>query len=278
MELDEVTYEVREGVAHIVLNRPEQLNAISSREGGTRDQLLAAIGRAEADASVGCVVLSGAGRSFSGGGDLTGNARRERPIDDRRFLEAVDQFHQRIRSSALPIVAAVHGYCLGAAVSLIASCDIVIAGEGARLGYPEARLGLVGASAIVPVVGRQWAKFLMLTGELLTSRQASAIGLVLTVEPDDRVQDRAHDLAARIARMPREAVLLNRRTIDAVADAGGDAAGRVAALAHDTVTASMATHAAAPDGRTFQSIIEASGIDGMKAAQRQQFSEPWLIG
>jgi hypothetical protein len=78
--------------------------------------------------------------------------------------------------------------------------------------------------------------------------------------------------------MPREAVLLNRRTIDAVADAGGDAASRVAALAHDTVTASMATHAAAPDGRTFQSIIEASGIDGMKAAQRQQFSEPWLIG
>jgi len=278
VELDEVTYEVREGVAHIVLNRPEQLNAISSREGGTRDQLLAAIALAEADTSVGCAVLSGAGRSFSGGGDLTGNARRERPIDDRRFLEAVDQFHQRIRSSALPIVAAVHGYCLGAAVSLIASCDIVIAGEGARLGYPEARLGLVGASAIVPVVGRQWAKFLMLTGELLTSRQASAIGLVLTVEPDDRVQDRAHDLAARIARMPREAVLLNRRTIDAVADAGGDAASRVAALAHDTVTASMATHAAAPDGRTFQSIIEASGIDGMKAAQRQQFSEPWLIG
>ena len=158
----------------------------------------------------------------------------------------------------------------------MASCDLVVAAEGARFGYPEGRLGLVGASAIVPVVGRQWAKFLMVTGELLTARQACAIGLVLAVEPDDRLHERAHDLAARIARMPRHAVMLNRRTIDAVADAGGDAAGRVAALAHDTVTASMAGLATAPDGRTFRSILDESGVEGVKVAQRQQFSEPWL--
>jgi enoyl-CoA hydratase/carnithine racemase len=116
----------------------------------------------------------------------------------------------------------------------------------------------------------------MLTGELLTAHQARDIGLVLAVEPDDDLQPRARDLALRIARMPKDAVLLNRRTIDAVADASGEAAGRVAALAHDTVTASMAAHATAPDGRTFRSIIDTEGMQGMKAARQAQYAEPWL--
>jgi enoyl-CoA hydratase/carnithine racemase len=276
VDLDEITYDVADGVAAIVLNRPQHLNAISSRPGGTRDQVLQALAAAEADPSVGCVLLSGAGRSFSGGGDISGNTKRELPIDDQRFIEEVDRFHDRLRSSTVPIVAAVHGHCLGAALSLVAACDFAIAAEGARLGYPEGRLGMVGASAIVATVGRQWAKFLMLSGELLTARQACAIGLVLTVEPDDRLAARARELAARIARMPRDAVLLNRRTIDAVADASGDGAGRVAARAYDTVTASMAARATAPDGRTFRSIIDGEGMQGLKEARKAQYTEPWL--
>jgi enoyl-CoA hydratase/carnithine racemase len=277
VELDEIRYDdAGDGVVQLVLDRPDSLNAISGRPGGTRDQLLHALARAEADPAVGCVVLRGEGAAFSGGGDITGNVRRERPVDDQRFIEAVDAFHDRIRASAVPIIASVHGYCLGAALSLAASCDVVIASESARFGYPEGRLGLVGATAIVPIVGRQWAKFLILTGELLTARQARDIGLVLAVEPDDRVHERTHDLAARIARMPRDAVLLNRRAIDAVADASGDAAGRVAARGADTVTASMAVHAAAPDGRTFRSILDSEGMAGLKAARQAQFTEPWL--
>jgi enoyl-CoA hydratase/carnithine racemase len=277
VELDEITYVTGDdGVAEIVLDRPDQLNPISGRPGGTRDQILWALRQAEGDDTVRCVLLRGAGRSFSGGGDLTGNVRRERSVDDLRFMEAAERFHDGVRASAVPVVAAVHGYCLGAAVSLAASCDIVVAAESARIGYPEGRLGLVGATAVVPVVGRQWAKFLMLTGELLSARQAAAIGLVMAVEPDDRLLERARDLAARIARMPVDAVLLNRRAIDAVADAGGDAAGRLAARAHDAVTASMAAHATAPDGRTFRAVIDAEGMAGLKAARGAQYEEPWL--
>jgi enoyl-CoA hydratase/carnithine racemase len=277
MELDEIRYDdVGDGVVHLVLDRPDALNAISARPGGTRDQLLHALARAEEDPAVGCVVLRGEGGAFSGGGDITGNVRRELAVDDLRFIEAVDAFHDRVRASAVPIVASVHGYCLGAALSLAATCDVVIAGESAHLGYPEGRLGLVGATAIAPIVGRQWAKFLILTGELLTADQARDIGLVLSVEPDDQVHERAHDLAVRIARMPRAAALLNRRAIDAVADAAGDAAGRTAARAADTVTASMAAHATAPDGRTFRSILDRDGMAGMKAARQAQYTEPWL--
>jgi enoyl-CoA hydratase/carnithine racemase len=277
LELDEILYEdAGDGVVEIILNRPETLNAISGRPGGTRDQILHALARAEDDEAVGCVVVRGAGKAFSGGGDITGNVRRELPVDDARFIDAVDAFHERIRSSSVPIVASVHGYCLGAALVLAASCDVVVAAEGTRFGFPEGRLGLVGASAIVSIVGRQWAKFLMVTGELVTATQARDLGLVVAVEPDDRVHERARDLARRIARMPRAAVLLNRRTIDAVADAAGDAAGRLAARAGDAVTLGMAAQAQAPDGRTFRAILDAEGMAGMKAARQAQYEEPWL--
>jgi enoyl-CoA hydratase/carnithine racemase len=275
--LDEIDFRrAGEGVAEIVLNRPGTLNAISGRSGGMRDQLLHAVGMAEDDAEIGCVVLRGAGRAFSGGGDIVGNEQREGPADHERFLRSAGEFHERIRTSAVPMIAAVHGYCLGAGLTLAASCDLIVAGEGTRFGFPEGRIGLAGASAVVPIVGRQWAKFLMITGELLTASRARELGLVLSVERDEEVSERALDLAARIARMPREAVLLNRRAIDATADAGGDTAARLAALAADTLTTSAAPHATAPDGRTFRSIIETEGMAGLKAAREAQFTEPWL--
>jgi enoyl-CoA hydratase/carnithine racemase len=275
--LDEIEYKsAGEGVVEIVLNRPETLNAISGRFGGMRDQLLHAIGSAEDDSSIGCVVLRGAGSAFSGGGDITGNERRERLEDDERFLRSASDFHERVCASSVPIIASVHGYCLGAGLTLAASCDFVIAGEAALFGFPEGRIGLAGATTLVPVLGRSWAKFLMITGELLTAKQAQCLGLVLSVEPVEELFARTLDLAVRIARMPREAVLLNRRAIDATADAAGDSAGRLAALIADARTTNRAVHATAPDGRTFRSIIDTEGMDGLKAARDAQFIQPWL--
>jgi enoyl-CoA hydratase/carnithine racemase len=276
MELDEVTYETIDTVAVISINRPTVLNAISGRPGGTRDQILHALSVAEDDETVGCVVLRGTGRAFCGGGDLTGNSRRDDAIDDLRFLEAATRFHERITESRLTTIAAVHGHCLGAGVLLATACDLVIAADNALFGFPEGRLGLVGASGLVPKIGRQWAKFLMLTGESLTAQQAKDVGIVLTVEPLDELHDRVLDLASRISRMPRHSVELNSRAIDAVADASGDAAARLSALSNDAITLAMAAKAKAPDGRTFRSIIEKEGMDGLKLARAAQYSNPWL--
>jgi enoyl-CoA hydratase/carnithine racemase len=276
MELDEITYTKGDGVAEIALDRPQQRNPISSRVGGTRDQLLWALDGAEADPEVGCVLLRGEGVAFSSGGDLTGNKRRETPAEQWEFLEHAELFHQRLRNCSVPMVAAVHGFCLGAAVHLVASCDLVVAAQSAVFGVPEGRIGLIGGAPLVAQVGRQWAKFLTLTGELIDAEQARRIGLVLTVEPDDEMPERARELARRLARLPREAVLLNKRTIDAIADAAGDAAGRIAGAAHDAITLSNTPRATAPDGRTFQDIIAAEGVDGMKRARAAQFDTPWL--
>jgi enoyl-CoA hydratase/carnithine racemase len=276
MELDEISYRVEDAIAIVTLDRPVVLNAISGRAGGTRDQLLHALDLAAADPAVGCVVLRGNGRAFCGGGDLTGNERRETLAEHQAFLERADEFHGRLSASAKPVVAAVHGYCLGAGVLLASACDLVVAGETARFGFPEGRMGLVGVTPLVAVIGRQWAKFLILTGELITAERAREIGLVLTVEPDAELFDRVLDLADRIARMPRAGVEHNRRSIDAVADAAGATAGRAAAIAHDAATLAVADRATAPDGRTFRSIVEAEGVDGLKRAREAQYLEPWL--
>jgi enoyl-CoA hydratase/carnithine racemase len=210
------------------------------------------------------------------GGDLTGNARRETRAEHETFLEQAEAFHARWRDSRLPIVAAVHGHCLGAALALVASCDFVVAAEHASFGLPEGRLGLVGAAPLVPIVGRQWAKFLILTGEPIGAVRARDLGLVLSVESDDHLLDRARDLARRMARLPRRAVTLNKRAVDAIADAAGDEEGRRVGLARDAVTLVESSSATAPDGRTFREIIDTDGMDGLKRARDAQYTGFWL--
>jgi enoyl-CoA hydratase/carnithine racemase len=276
MDLDEIAYEKADGVAEIVLNRPEQRNPISARPGGTRDQIRWALTDAEEDAAIGCVLLRGAGAAFSSGGDLTANSPRESAFEQHEFVEAADAFHARVRNATVPVVAAVHGYCLGAALQLVVSCDLVIAADDARFGVPEGRIGLVGAGPLVPVVGRQWAKFLILTGELIDAARAREIGIVFAVERDGELLDRARDLAHRLTRVPREAALLNRRNVDAVADAAGDAAGRAVDAARTVITLSNSAGATAPDGRTFREIVETEGVEGIKRARAAQYDTPWL--
>ncbi len=133
----EVRLTIVDGVAEIVLDGPKVMNAISARPGGTRDQLLAALTAAEADPTAGCVLLRAEGKNSCGGGDLTGNARRETAGEDLLFLETADAFHDRLRASRLPVVAAVQGYGLGAGLTLASCCDFVIAGATARFAYPE---------------------------------------------------------------------------------------------------------------------------------------------
>ena len=278
--LDEVQYEVlgspRAQVAVISLNRPELLNPISGRPGGTRDQILHALSLANSDAKIGCVIIRGHGRAFSTGGDLTGNTRRETLEEHRAFLADASAFRERMRSSRLPTIAEVHGFCLGAGVLLAESCDLVIAAQSAQFGFPEGRLGLVGISPLTMTIGRQWAKFLMFTGELISAQKAQDLGLVLAVEADDALHNRVLDLAQRISRMPREGIALNRQAIDEVADASGEVLGRLRAIEVDAQTLLAADRATAPDGRTFRAIIETDGIPGMKEARSHQYLENWL--
>jgi enoyl-CoA hydratase/carnithine racemase len=268
-----ILYEVEREVAHLVLNRPEKLNAIAAQ---TREEIARALTAASEDAGVGCVLIRANGRAFCAGGDLGGAPAGNSLEDNERLNAQIMEFNAAIRETRKPVIAAVHGLCLGTALGFIAQCDFVIAANDARFGLIEGRIGHPGATDLVPVIGGAWTKFLIYTGEMIDAWRAKEIGLVLTVEPADVLHARATDLAERLARMPREALGLNKAAIEAVLETSGRAEGRIAGRKADTLTKTHSTEARAPDGRRFEDILRDEGMAGMKAARELQYQENWL--
>lgn len=277
MDFQHLLIERRAGVLEVIFNQPEKLNALGIGAGSNREELLAALSMADADDDVGCVLLRANGRAFCAGGDLSGARATETPLDEHIFNAELVRFYASMRATAKPVVAAVHGLCLGAGLGLIAQCDIVVAADDARFGLVEGRIGHPGATEIVPLVGAAWAKFLILTGELIDAATARRIGLVLETTAAKDLTARCQELARRIASMPRAAVLLNKAGISNMHDAMGVAAGRLVGRAYDSLTKSMSAMAKAPDGRAFADILRDEGMAGLKRARDAQYSGNWLV-
>jgi enoyl-CoA hydratase/carnithine racemase len=276
VEYQHVEHQITEGVGHLTLARPEKMNTLGIGPGSSRHEIARALMAADASDEVGCHLVTAQGRAFCAGGDLTGAPKTENVLDEHLFVQQVDAFHTSVRSLRKPVVAGVQGLCLGAGLGFMAQLDIVIAGADARFGLIEGRIGHPGGSEIVPLVGAAWAKFMILTGELLDAERASEIGLVLTHVPTEELGDRVFDLARRISSLPREGTLLNKAAIDRTLEASGRAAGRLIGRTHDAMTKAMATEARAPDGRRFEDILATEGVEGMKSARNQQFQGSWL--
>lgn len=271
-----IAFQVDDGVAHIRLSRPDRMNTLGMGPGSSRDEIARAMHTADGDASVGAILVTAAGEAFCAGGDLSGVADTETAYDEFLFLRNLDDFYTSLRQVRKPIVAAVNGLCLGAGMGLIAQCDLVVAGDDARFGLIEGRIGHPGATELVPVIGGAWAKFLILTGELIDARLAERIGLVLTVTPAAELTASAMALARRIAAVPRDSAILNKAAIDAITDAMGRQAGRITGRAYDVTTKAAAKLATAPDGRRFADILRTDGTTGLKKAREQQYTGSWL--
>jgi enoyl-CoA hydratase len=186
-----------EGVILLTLNRPEKLNALSKALLGVLRDCLAA---AEADRGIGCVVLTGAGRAFTAGADISDMLERgvASYIDPERLAcwRAVEGF-------AKPIIAAVNGYAFGGGLELALLCDIVIAAEGAKFAAPEIKIGSFpgdgGTQRLPRVAGKSFAMQMVLTGEMVDAALAERKGLVSEVVSAERLLPRALEIAASIA-------------------------------------------------------------------------------
>jgi enoyl-CoA hydratase/carnithine racemase len=271
-----IHYSVASGVATITLNRPEKLNVLGFGAGSNRDEIAAAAAVAAQDPNVGAILFAANGKAFCAGGDLSGVAPTETIFDEFEFNQGLVAFYDRLKAARKPMIAAVQGLCLGSGLGFIAQSDFVIAADNARFGLIEGRIGHPGATELVPIIGATWAKFMILTGELLDAEQAQRIGLVLSVEPHDQLLDRATELARRIASLPRESTTLNKACIDRINDVMGREAGRMIGRSYDTATKSAAKFAKAPDGRCFEDIFAKEGTTGLKAARDSQFTGSWL--
>jgi 2-(1,2-epoxy-1,2-dihydrophenyl)acetyl-CoA isomerase len=201
------------GVARIWLNRPDRLNAVARV---LVDDLLAALDTV-AGSGAGAVVLAGRGRAFCAGHDL----KEPTPAGDSRpRLERLQDVTRRLRTLPQPVIAAVHGYAIGAGAEFALGCDLILAAEDAVFAFPEAGLGLSvtgAASRLLPqLVGPLKAKELLLLGERIDAASALQLGLVNAVVPD--VHGAATAWAHRIAERPAGAVTLAKRALDAALD------------------------------------------------------------
>jgi enoyl-CoA hydratase len=216
-------YEVENGRARITLNRPEKLNALS-RE--LLNELNEALWEADNDNRVHAVILRGAGRAFSAGYDLTptaqattessGHERSGRSFEDDSWrLEQSQRLRMVLFDMHKPVIAQVHGYCLAGGTDIALLCDLIIADEDARIGFPPARAqGALPNNMWLYNVGPQWAKRLMLTGDMVTGKDAAKIGLVLKAVPGDLLESEVETLVNRMAMIDSELLAANKRIIN----------------------------------------------------------------
>jgi enoyl-CoA hydratase len=222
--------EKERGRARITLNRPEKLNALSRR---LQSELGQAMWDADRDDRVNSVILRGAGRSFCAGYDLTPDRvragetvdetdkyadvyRSSQSFDDDTWrMEDAQRDRMAIFDMHKPVIGQVHGYCVAGGTDLVLLCDMVIIAEDARIGFPPVRaMGGPPAHMWTYLVGPQWAKYMLLTGEFLSGTEAAQIGLVLKAVPGDELEETVEEIADRLAMVHPDFLAGNKRTVN----------------------------------------------------------------
>ncbi len=220
MSFETVNYVLNGSLATITLNRPDALNALSLQLG---KDLRAAIQQAAGDGAR-AVILTGAGRAFSAGGDLRemqqigqAEGRIEAFLDEP--LKALHQVVRLIRETPIPFIAAVNGVCAGAGVNFALACDIVVAAEDATFREAFVRVGLTpdcGGTFFLPrAIGEKLATELFMTGDSITAQRALQIGMINRTVPADSLLNEAAKLAAKIAAGPTSSIGRIKRMMNA---------------------------------------------------------------
>jgi 2-(1,2-epoxy-1,2-dihydrophenyl)acetyl-CoA isomerase len=216
---EDLLLSVEDGVAFLVLNRPERLNALTR---GMLSGLHTHLATLAEDPTIGCVVLTGAGRAFCSGGDVRVQAEAAGKSEQSPEQRA-DQLRASMEASRLlhdmpkPTIAMVNGVAAGAGMSLALACDLRIAGEAARMTTAFAKVGLSGDYGgtyfLTQLVGPSKARELYLTAELLESPELLALGLVSRVVPDTELVAETRALASKFASGPRVAYRYIKRNL-----------------------------------------------------------------
>jgi trans-feruloyl-CoA hydratase/vanillin synthase len=195
-----VLVEIEDRIAWVTINRPDKRNAISP---GVAAEMLSVIDDLEVDDRCGCLVLTGAGESFSSGMDLKEYFRETdnlTPEQRARIFRVNAQWQwRRLRYYAKPTIAMVNGWCFGGAFTPMTSCDLAIADEDAKFGLSEINWGIIPAGivtkAVAGMVNHRDALYYIMTGETFDGKRAAAMGLVNEAGPKARLRERTRELA-----------------------------------------------------------------------------------
>lgn len=225
MQFENLQVEWRGPVAIVTIDRPDKLNALNRR---TIEELHQAFDTFAGDDEVRAVVVTGAGdKAFVAGADIS-EIRDQTPLQARGFSERGQQLMRRIETMRKPVIAAINGFALGGGLELALACHLRYAADGARLGLPEIKLGIIpgfgGTQRLARVAGKGRALEMMLAGEPVDAETAERHGIVQGVVFDGLVLDRATGFAQRLAKSAAHATSAILAATDRGPDMSLDAA------------------------------------------------------
>jgi len=199
MGFQTIELQIEGGIATITLNRPKALNALNL---AMVAELKQAVHEVREDATVRVVIITGAGdRAFAAGADIT-EFKGMTPVDAWTFTQQMQRLYLEIERLSKPVIAAVNGYALGGGCELMMTCDIVYASDRAKVGQPEVNLGIIpgagGTQRLARLIGKQRAKELVMTGDMIGADDARALGLVNKVFPSDQLMAEVKKLAEKL--------------------------------------------------------------------------------
>ena len=213
MAYKNITTEKDGAVGVITLNRPDALNALSEP---LMKELTAALDDFEADADIGCIVLTGSEKAFAAGADI--KDMLSKTYMDAYLEDFITQNWERVTRCRKPVIAAVAGYALGGGCELAMMCDFIIAADTANFGQPEITLGVLpgagGSQRLTRLVGKSKAMEMCLTGRMMDAEEAERAGLVSRVVPADELLVETMETAAKIAAMSRPAAMMVKESVN----------------------------------------------------------------
>lgn len=212
MTYKNIEVETQGRVRLIRLNRPKALNALNAELAG---ELAAEIAACEADAEIGCIVLTGSDKAFAAGADI-------KEMADKNYMDTLlGNFAADWDAAARarkPVIAAVAGFALGGGCELAMQCDIIIAADNAKFGQPEIKLGVIpgigGTQRLTRAIGKAKAMELTLTGRMMDAEEAERSGLVARIVPLASLMDEVMKTAHAIASMSLPAVMLAKESVN----------------------------------------------------------------
>jgi enoyl-CoA hydratase len=208
-----ILVEQHDAVTLVRLNRPQALNALNS---AVLADLIAAFAAYDADASQRCLVLTGSEKAFAAGADI-------KEMSEQSFADMYGSNffagYERVTATRKPWIAAVNGFALGGGCELAMMADILLAGDNAKFGQPEIKLGVIpgmgGSQRLIRAIGKAKAMEMCLTGRMMGAVEAEAAGLAARVVPSAELVDEALKMAAAIAAMPPLAAIACKEAINA---------------------------------------------------------------
>jgi enoyl-CoA hydratase len=257
--ISDLIIENRGRVRYLILNRPNKRNALNYE---IKRDLQAAVVEAATDDSVGAIVIRGNGKSFCAGGDITPdpNAVSDYDIDIRVDIQRMQRTSGNwgVLWKGKAVIAQIHGHCIGEGTELALNCDVIIAADDVRIGYPPVRaLGSPPTHMWTYHVGPQWAKLMLLTGDTIDGKTAERIGLVAKSVPADQLDSVVDAIAQRMALVPNDLQAANKSICNKALDLMGRQLLQQLALETDAI---------AHKSLAVKEFYERSNKDGLKSA------------